>query len=578
MLLLKVSGGVFMLFVAASASPGHAARNITCPSGTHALPAGCVLDSDVVLDEPIELESFATLNCRGHRLLPFRRGSGTTQDTYVPSVPPLAIAITGDRAVTVKNCVIGEEDKRFDFGVIAINSKNPDRDGHRIRNNEIHARDSAVILLRVDDAHVSDNVISWTNGSGVSVRRDSDRNRITNNLLWSPGLPTMPARLVPDGPFLSVADDGVQLAGGFTVAHVLYNLVIDGRLFQFPNFEDGQYRSLDDNVVELNRLSLPGSSTGKSHAAILVAGNTFRSRVVGNTVDQAGVGVRLAGMMAAQPVRRAAQCVAPAGQTVDRYCETSADCFVPGIDAAPLGICPALVQDVIDWRARHTFVESNTLIGPFNSTVLLQRAGIAGGAGTVGGVLRSNQIIGTGAEAGITLLGNMLETAVVTRNVVHGASFGLLLQSGTASRFGARVFLNDITGSTLAVGVAGPYAFPTELSSNGEGNYWGHVVPPCFGTSDSPIPALIWDSNPSCEPVATSATKEGSSDVFAAGPRSSWRLGLDVKEELRRTARLTPATRALPAAMRTPVADRPSGREVPSLKRRSGRTRFEYRP
>ena len=489
--------------VAVVAIPSSATGGFPCPPGTREHSSGCVLDTDLVLARPLELSSFTTLDCRGHRILPSSPGGGTTPPSYVPSVPAIAIAITGERGVDVKNCVIGHDVARFDFGIIAINSKNPGRDGHRIRNNEIHARDSAITLLRVDGARVTDNVLTWTNGFGILVARDSDRNRISSNVLRSPGLPAVPARLVPNGPFLAVVDNGITVAGGF-LTHVLYNLVIGDRLFQFPNSEDGRYPSLDDNVVEGNRISLPGSSEGKSHAAILVAGNSPRSRVVGDTVFEAGVGIRLAGLMAVQPVQRAARCVDQTGQIVGRFCETSADCFIPGIDAAPIGICPALISDVIDARARDSFVEGNTLIGPFNATVLIQRAGIFGGAGTVGGVIRGNRIEGTGTEAGIALLGAMLETGEVTGNVVSGASFGLLLSSTGATRFGARVSRNDITTSaTRAVGVSGPYVFPTELSWEGVGNYWGHDAPPCFQASDSAIPALIQDSHASCARVTS---------------------------------------------------------------------------
>jgi hypothetical protein len=494
--------GAFVLSVVAAASPGPAAADSSCPSGTREHRSRCVLDSDLVLAEPLELPSFATLDCEGHRILPSSAGTGTTPESYVPSVPALAIAITGERRVTVKNCVIGLEDSRFDFGVIAINSKNMDRDAHQIRNNEIHARDSAITLIRVDDARVTDNVITWTNGFGISVRRDSNRNRLGNNVLTNPGLPAAPLRLMPGGPFRTGLDSGISLAA-FPL-QVLYNLVLAGRLYQFPNSVDGQYLGNRDNIVEGNLFSLPGSSAGRNHAALYVATNELGSRLIGNTVVQAGVGIRLAGLMRSQPVQRAAQCVNSSGQPVDRYCETSADCFIPEIDATPVGTCPTLIEDVFDGRNRDIFVEGNVLVGPFNSTVPIQRAGIAGGAGTVGGILRGNRIEGKGSEAGISLLGNMLETAEVTGNVIHGASFGLLLQAGMATRFGARVFGNDITGSTTrAVGVLGTYAFPTELSWDGAGNYWGHAAPPCFDASDSPSPTLIRDSYPSCAPVAS---------------------------------------------------------------------------
>jgi nitrous oxidase accessory protein NosD len=97
----------------------------------------------------------------------------------------------------------------------------------------------------------------------------------------------------------------------------------------------------------------------------------------------------------------------------------------------------------------------------------------------------------------------MLETGLVTDNVVQGAAFGILLQQGPATSFGARVFRNDITGSaTRAVGILGTYTLPTELSWDGVGNYWGHSTTPCFTSSDTPLPGLIQDSYPSCVPVA----------------------------------------------------------------------------
>jgi hypothetical protein len=74
---------VFMLVVAAVAISGPATGNSSCPPGTRAHPSGCVLDSDLVLGEPLELQSFTTLNCRGRRILPTRPGSGTTAATYV---------------------------------------------------------------------------------------------------------------------------------------------------------------------------------------------------------------------------------------------------------------------------------------------------------------------------------------------------------------------------------------------------------------------------------------------------------------------------------------------------------------
>lgn len=474
----------------------------SCPNGTRATAAACVLDADLVLTDTIELSSFTILDCRGHRILPTAVGSGLTQASYVPSVPAVAIAITGDREVRVRNCKIGAVSVRFDFGIIAMNSKDAGKDGHRIHNNEIHARDSAVTFLRVDDARVNDNFITWTNGAGISFVRDSDRNRVNNNVMSSPGSPPAATLIVPGGSFSNTADVAILLAN----LHLqpLFNLVINGNLSQFPNSENGQYSSNEDNVIEGNHLSLPGASEGKTHGGILVATNATRSRVNGNTIVEAGTGIRLAGLAPAQLVQRPAHCMDPNGQETARFCATDGDCHIAGIDLAPVGTCPSpLIMDVRDLRARDTVVEGNTLYGPFNSTVVAMRAAIFGGNGTVGGIIRGNQIYGTGIETGITLAGDTIQTGMVTGNEIHGASFGLQLQQGIATNFGARIFLNNITGSTTrAIGVLGAYALPTELSWDGKGNYWGHLLPPCFRSSDTPLGVLIQDSYPFCVPVA----------------------------------------------------------------------------
>src|SRR5262245_25041306 len=99
-----------VLMVVTVGTAAKADAETSCPAGTRATPSGCVLDSELVLSEPLELPASTRLNCRGRRILPSSPGSGTTPASYVPSVPALAIAITGDRGIAVRNCVIGEED------------------------------------------------------------------------------------------------------------------------------------------------------------------------------------------------------------------------------------------------------------------------------------------------------------------------------------------------------------------------------------------------------------------------------------------------------------------------------------
>ena len=508
-----------LLFTRADSASARSLAGNACPTGTREQARSCVLDSDLELHESLVLQSFTTLNCRGHRLLPVTAGTGTTPETYVASVPPVAVAVVGERGVDVRNCRIGEEDRRFDFGILAVDAKHAGSSGHRIHDNEINARDAAITLLRVDDAQLNDNVITWSSGFGITLLRDSDRNRINGNVLSSAGSPPAVVRLVPDGGFRSANDEGIFVVAQYP--QPLFNVVIDGRLYQFPNFEAGQYPGNDDNVIEGNQLSLPGSSAGKAHGAIEVGGNSTRTRVIGNAIHAAGYGIRFAGGMRAQPLSRPGVCVSPAGPS-QRLCATDADCFIPGIDQAPVGTCSGLVADVQDLRARETLAEDNTLVGPFNSTTAMQ-AGIFGGNATVGGIIRRNRILGTGIEPGITLAGNMIESGVVTGNEVHGASLVLMLQQGPATLFGAQVFLNDFTGSTSrAVGVTGTYNLPTELSWQGVGNFWGHMIPPCFRSSDTPLPGLIQDSAPFCVAVdaSSSAARLESERTSSGSPRN----------------------------------------------------------
>ena len=444
--------GAAVLLAVTAASSHHPAADSSV-AGTLENLSTVSLDSDLVLDESLVLPPFTTLNCRGHRILPRAAGRETTPATYEPSQPAAAVVVSGDRGVDVRDCIIGQDGARFDFDIIVLESKNAGSEGHRIHDNEIHARDTAIVFLRVDDAQVNDNVITWTTGWGISFLRDSDRNRINENTLLSTGAPAGTMRVLPGGPFRDGVDDGIFVSALHSTP--LLNLVVDGRLYQFPNSEDGNYPSSDDNVLEGNYISLPGSSAGKGHAGIFVSANSTRTRLIGNTIDRAGTGIRFAGLMAAQAVTRPGRCIAADGGATSRFCATDGDCFIEGIDGAPIGTCPGVLADVRDLRARSTLAEENVLLGPFNATSAALRVAIFGGNGTVGGVIRRNRVFGTGIEGGISLATYMLETGEVTGNLVQGASSALVLQ-GTAAGFGARVFLNDFIGSTTrAIGVLG---------------------------------------------------------------------------------------------------------------------------
>jgi hypothetical protein len=190
-----------------------------------------------------------------------------------------------------------------------------------------------------------------------------------------------------------------------------------------------------------------------------------------------------------------------------RYCLTNADCFIPGVDAASLGSCSGVTSHPEIMYSKDSLLEGNVLLPPYD------------GGGIVTGpsenpVISENTIVGDGALPGIVLGGAALESATVTRNVISGAKNGLRLTAAPlgmsiATKFGSKVFLNDITGSTgraiqtVGRNAASPYSFPTELSVSGQGNYWGHTCADGgFLSSDTSDPSLVTDSHPYGQPVA----------------------------------------------------------------------------
>jgi hypothetical protein len=204
-------------------------------------------------------------------------------------------------------------------------------------------------------------------------------------------------------------------------------------------------------------------------------------------------------------VARAQRCVSDTGEPTSRYCLTEADCSIDGIDA---GTCPAPLIDTLDLRIRGAVVERNRLRGPFNDPRPIFRAAIVGGNGTFHGIIRDNEIYGTGIEAGISLQRFSIETGTVIGNRITGARWGILMEQAAATFFGAQISGNDVVLSTEAgVGTLGAWALPSELSAAGLGNHWGHTDEPCFRETDTSS-ALIRDSHPSCQPLTALSAED----------------------------------------------------------------------
>jgi hypothetical protein len=185
---------------------------------------------------------------------------------------------------------------------------------------------------------------------------------------------------------------------------------------------------------------------------------------------------------------------------------TDQDCFIPAIDLSSKetgnSLSPALI---VDGRVQGALDEGNLLYGPFGNPGGVNPLDAAFGSynNTLGAVIRNNLINASGSSFGITLAGNGLLTTTVTQNIVNGANVGLGFQQNMTTSFGAKIFLNDVTGSlTRGVSSIGTYTLPSELSFGGAGNYWGHSEAPGFRVSDTNNPS-IHDSHPFCQSVAT---------------------------------------------------------------------------
>src|SRR4030095_15675167 len=156
----------------------------------------CYLNRDVNnLLQPLELTSGISLNCRGHKIQPSTAGQpdnpATTAFDPVFSQPQLAIFLNEAHGITIENCVI---DGGFDFGILAINSKdseegknNPDaqQPHNKIFNNTVNASYVAINLMASDRFEIELNRATYfvRGGAAILVHYDSDRNVIKNNTI-----------------------------------------------------------------------------------------------------------------------------------------------------------------------------------------------------------------------------------------------------------------------------------------------------------------------------------------------------------------------------------------------------------
>jgi nitrous oxidase accessory protein NosD len=489
------------------AKPQDAASS--CPAPTVMRGSQCVLDGDVMLDATLDIDSFTHLNCQGHKILP----SSTSGTGIVRSAPEVAIFLNGAYGSKIQNCIIGDATHPFDFGIVIANSKIPPEQandpeasalrGNKVLNNEIRTRAAGVQVFYADNTQISGNTFESIGGCsyGISVQYDSDSNLITDNtLIGSSGTSGAPMRGFPgtDDQIFTCVPDGILVIGAATV-FPLVNVRVGSALIQLrnvPNIGDiGQTAlSSDGNVIESNTSTQVGSSEGKANDGISVSHDTTDTLVVNNMVSGGLQGIRTSAITSTITI--------PGTCTLDsgRYCLSDADCFISGVDTAPKGTCTGVTTNSnVRRTSRGTRIEHNELTGSFNDRAI----NMVGQSTVIG-----NTIAAT-APIGLAISNEMLETGIVQRNVVDGPVTALRLASGVASFFGAMVSLNDFTGYMNAVRVGNGYPFPTFLSADGRGNYWGLSCEaggfdPAEVSQDdgSPPQVVVADDHPYGEAVA----------------------------------------------------------------------------
>jgi len=524
---------------AAIAHAKHEA-DVVCPPPTREDGArGCVLDSDVVLKEPLSLDSFTRLDCGGYTMLPTMPGTpriGTKQ--RVPSTPEVAVVLMKAHGVTIENCHIGSVASPFDFGVLVIGSKLPaevlDDQGavhqlqNKVQDNSIATRYNGVIIAQSDDTAVKDNEVRsmvGARGIGIDILGDSDGNRLEGNTVVadSPNASTS-VPLFPGGLSTPQRLRGIRLNIGNAA---VTNFCMDGELIQIVGSQSVRQ---EDNVVEGNFVDV-GLTT--LPFGIATAAGAVRPVLSGNTIVGAHQALHFSGIAPGDDFGIPGHCSLDA----QRACGVNADCNIAGCDDASKGTCVgASTVNTLTIGATDPLVVGNTVNGSTGKVEIGMYLAIPPPHATI-----LQNTVSHASLAGIRLNNGNMEFTTVRGNTLVANRFGLVLAELPGipheTQFGSAISLNDIVGSTrqaIATGVCKslvttscdtssdcgasgpcllrPTVLPTELSVDGQGNYWGRTCadsdgfrsfdePDALGLRDTSAPNVN-DSHPYGVPVA----------------------------------------------------------------------------
>lgn len=481
----------------------------------------CVLDQDIVLNETLELSSFTTLDCQGHKVSPTRAGTNLSWPDG-RSAPEAAIFLDGAKGVNIRNCVIDG----FDFGIFAINSKVSadvrsntvalEALRNRITKNAISSRFEPVSLLAFDNTEVKDNTLTLNNlgGIGIDIRHDSDLNQIiSNNItgnLSAAGAVMVPGPAGPSNPIANASTIAAFIGQTSGPDPTLLSAIVGGSLYQMTiaNGSEPDESFPEDNLFEGNSIAYP-----LIRAEGVFFGMSERTSIRNNAINHVTRGIR-AGSIFGSGAMGIRQFPGMCSLNAGRLCLGNSDCGIAGFDNTSQGNCTLPPRQNVTWRARNATVEYNVIIDvfdPIGAAVLSNAIGTSG----ENAVFRGNTI--RGAVIGISIVGPYaLETTTATRNNISNATVGLFMQKSfnnvASPSFGANISLNDFTNYTIALQTSNDYNLTSELSVDGKGNYWGLSCPgfdpALVRFQNGNVNPFIADSHPYGVPV--SGTPESS--------------------------------------------------------------------
>jgi len=483
----------------------HSVTAQTCPSPTVQIASGkCVLTQNVTLTKTLILPPTTSLDCRSHTLFPRHQG----KDLTIRSTPEVAIFLNAAQNVQIKNCVM----LGFDFGVFAINSKQPPGGAPiQLLQNEVRARFVAVSLMKVDDAEIKGNLLEWRTkgGRALYVGRDSDRNKILDNHISARLDNSFEAVRVP-GPKTALSGANPPMGAGSAVLitqsegpePTLLNAIIDGELFQLTveEVESSEVRDepfSEGNTFTGNTIRIFGTQPVDGVVVAIAQGTVVSNNKVAGAKNSIRIGLQFG-------IKKTFPGKCEQKKNPIRLCLDNNDCNIPSLDTPTGDTCTNSSQTTVKWVSVGNTIQDNMIHGPFDAGIstLGQDTTITGN--TIVGPLRSVPAFPlTGPPVGgIVLVGKfgLGDTTFVTRNTVRDVAIPLTLghqitvgsqvqTEASATAFRAHISLNDFTGYSTAVllvkGLSPPilYEIASQLSDNSTGNYWALVCPTCFELS-----------------------------------------------------------------------------------------------